>query len=149
MPTKPDDWHQRVEVCKLNRKRSTPLVPDNARDFQVFVTLPEAYRSWGVAHGFPDPPAEDCSDVYQGERVAQIEGPTAADRIVVGQTIQIVGSAYIDDFANYTLDTALGDNPTTWITITDQRPQAVDRALLGVWNTTGQIHVVMHDEVCR
>ena len=51
--------------------------------------------------------------------------------------MQIVGSAYIDDFANYTLDVGPGDNPDAWTTITDQRPQAVDKALLGVWNTTG------------
>jgi hypothetical protein len=51
--------------------------------------------------------------------------------------VQIVGSAYIDDFANYTLDFGAGDAPTNWTAITDQRAQAVDRALLGVWNTTG------------
>ena len=137
LPTKPDDWHQRVDVCKLNGKRSTPLVPENARDSLVYVTLPEAARAWGAAHGYPTPPSEDCSDIYQGERLAQILGPTGTDRITVGQTVQIVGSAYIDDFSNYTLDVGQGDNPNAWTTITDQRPQAVDKALLGVWNTTG------------
>ena len=137
LPTKPDDWHQRVDVCKLNGKRATPLVPDNARDSLVYVTLPEADRAWGLAHGYPNPPSDDCSDIYQGERIAQIVAPIPSDRIVVGQTVQIVGSAYIDDFSNYTLDVGLGDNPDTWTTITDQRPQAVDKALLGVWNTAG------------
>jgi 1A family penicillin-binding protein len=136
-PTKPDEWHQRVDVCKVNSKRSTPLVPENARDQLVFVTLPEPYRAWGVAHGYPAPPAEDCSDVYQGEKVAQVQNPTPTDRITVGQTVQVVGSAYVDDFANYTLDFGQGDNPNNWTNITDHRPQAVDKALLGVWNTTG------------
>jgi hypothetical protein len=137
LPTKADDWHQQVEVCKVNGKRVTPLVPDNARDKLVFVTLPEPVRAWGAAHGYPPPPSEDCSDVYQGERIAQIVAPAPTDRITVGQTLQIVGSAYIDDFANYTLDFGSGDNPGTWAPITDQRPQAVDKALLGVWDTTG------------
>jgi hypothetical protein len=137
LPTKPDDWHQRIEVCKINGKRATPLVPDNAREHLVFVTLPEAYRDWGLAHGYLAPPPDNCSDVYQGERVALILGPSATDRITAGQTLQIVGSAYIDDFSNYTLDVGAGDNPSTWTVITDQRPQAVDKALLGVWNTTG------------
>ena len=137
MPNKPDDWHQQVEVCKVNGKRSTPLVPDNARDRVVFVTLPEIARVWGVAHGYPPPPSEDCSDVYQGERIAQIVAPTPTDRITVGQTLQIVGSAYVDDFSTYTLDVGGGDNPTAWTAITDKRAQAVDRALLGVWDTTG------------
>src|SRR5437773_6897087 len=82
-------------------------------------------------------PTADCSDVYQGERIAQISGPSPSDRIVAGQTVQVVGSAYVDDFANYTLDIGAGDNPSDWTAITDQRAQAVDKALLGVWNTSG------------
>jgi 1A family penicillin-binding protein len=137
LPTKPDDWHQSVDVCKVNGKRSTPLVPDNARQQKVFVNLPEADREWGAAHGYPAPPTQDCSDVYAGERIAQITAPGPTDRIAAGQTLQIVGSAYIDDFSNYTLDVGQGDNPSTWTPITDQRKQAVDKALLGVWNTSG------------
>ncbi len=137
MPTQVDNWHQQVEVCKVNGKLATPLVPDNARDRLVFVTLPEAVREWGYAHGYPAPPTEDCSDVYKGEHIAQITSPASTDALIVGQTLQIVGSAYIDDFASYTLDFGPGDRPTTWTPITDQRTQAVDRALLGVWNTSG------------
>ncbi|GAC1314060.1 MAG: PBP1A family penicillin-binding protein [Chloroflexota bacterium] len=137
LPTRADDWHQPAEVCKANGKRVTPLVPQNARDTLVFVNLPEPYRAWGATHGFPAPPTEDCSDVYQGERVASILVPTATERLVAGQTIQVVGSAYVDDFAKYTLDFGAGDNPTGWTVITDGRTQPVDKALLGVWNTTG------------
>jgi hypothetical protein len=137
LPTKADDWHQRVEVCKVNGKRATPLVPDNARDIAVFATLPEPYRAWAAGHGFAAPPTEDCSDIYQGERVASILGPGPSDRLIVGQTLQVVGSAYIDDFANYTLDFGPGDNPSVWTPITNERKQAVDKALLGVWETAG------------
>ncbi|HEX9118851.1 MAG TPA: hypothetical protein VGA61_22480, partial [Anaerolineae bacterium] len=137
LPTQTDNWHQRVEVCKVNGKRATSLVPDNAREQTVFVTLPEPVLAWGLTHGYPAAPTEDCSDVYQGEHIAQVVAPTASDQITVGQTLQIVGSAYIDDFSNYTLDFGSGDAPATWTNITDQRPQAVDKALLGVWNTTG------------
>jgi len=132
LPTVADNWHKRVEVCKVNGKLSTPLVPDNARDKVVFVTLLEAVQAWGLAHGYSAPPTEDCSDVYLGERIAQIVSPSTADRILVGQTLQVVGSAYIDDFANYTLEFGSGDNPSDWKAITDQRAQAVDWALLGV-----------------
>jgi hypothetical protein len=75
--------------------------------------------------------------VYQGVRIAQIASPNPNDRITIGQTLQIVGSAQFDDFANYTLDFGPGDNPSTWTSITDQRDQGVDKALLGVWNTSG------------
>jgi 1A family penicillin-binding protein len=137
LPTRADDWHQKVDVCKVNGKRATPLVPENARDVLIFANLPEQYRAWGEAHGFPGPPSEDCSDVYQGERVATILSPSAAERLTVGQTLQVVGSAYIDDFDSYTLDFGPGDNPSNWTSITDARAQAVDKALLGVWNTNG------------
>jgi hypothetical protein len=136
MPTKPDDWHQRIEVCKVNGKRSTPLVPDNAREQRVFVSLPEPGRTWGATHGFASAPTDDCTDAYRG-RVVQILAPGPADRITAGQTLQVLGSAYSDDFAKYTLDFGPGDNPALWTPITDQRVQSVDKALLGVWNTSG------------
>jgi 1A family penicillin-binding protein len=137
VPTRPDDWHQRVEVCKINGKRATSLVPENAREIAIYATLPDPYHAWASTHGFPDPPSDDCSDVYPGERIAAILSPNPSERLTVGQTVQIVGSAYIDDFANYTLDVGSGDTPGAWTVITDQRPQAVDQGLLGVWNTTG------------
>jgi 1A family penicillin-binding protein len=137
LPTQADSWHQSVQVCKVNGKLATPLVPDNARDTLVFVNLPDAARAWGLTHGYPMAPRADCSDIYTGEKIAQITSPAVSDRLLVGQTLQIVGSAYIDDFASYTLDFGAGDTPTTWTAITDARTQAVDKALLGVWNTTG------------
>jgi penicillin-binding protein 1C len=137
LPTRPDDWHQKAEVCKVNGKLATPLVPANARDVMIFAHVPEPYRAWASAHGFVGPPSEDCSDVYQGEHIAAVQSPSAADRITTGQTLQVVGSAYIDDFASYTLDFGPGDNPASWTSITEARPQAVDKALLGVWNTAG------------
>jgi 1A family penicillin-binding protein len=137
LPTQADTWNQQVSVCKVNGKLVTPLVPDNAREDKVFVNLPDAVRAWGEAHGYEPPPTEDCSDVYRGERIATITSPGASDHLVVGQTLQVVGSAYIDDFTSYTLDFGTGDNPSAWTPITDQRTQAVDQALLGVWNTTG------------
>ncbi|MBV8716811.1 MAG: PBP1A family penicillin-binding protein [Chloroflexi bacterium] len=137
MPSQADTWSQQVSVCKVNGKLVTPLVPDNAREDRVFAVLPDAVRAWGEAHGYAPPPTEDCSDVYQGERIAVITSPGPSDHLMVGQTLQIVGSAYIDDFSSYTLDFGAGDNPGDWTPITDQRTQAVDRALLGVWNTSG------------
>jgi membrane peptidoglycan carboxypeptidase len=135
LPTRADDMHQRIEVCKLTGERATPLVPANAREDRVFVSFPDAYRTWADSHGYSQPPSSDCSDIYKGERVADILGPSGS--IVAGSTVQVVGSAYIDDFHHYTLDVGAGDTPSTWTAITDQRPQAVDKALLGVWNTTG------------
>lgn len=137
LPTKPDDMHQQVELCKVNGKRATPLVPANAREQRVFATFPEPYRAWASANGYPPPPTDDCSDVYTGEKRAEIAAPGPSDTVQIGTAVQIVGTAYIDDFHHYTLDVGAGDKPTTWVTLTDQRPQPVDKGLLAVWNTTG------------
>jgi hypothetical protein len=137
LPTRSDDLHQRVEVCVVNGKRATPLVPPNAREMRVFVAFPEPYRAWADAHDFPQPPTEQCDDVYKGERKAEIIGPRPIDTILPGPSQQVVGTAYIDDFKHYTLDVGPGTSPSTWSTVTEQRAQAVDKGLLGVWNTAG------------
>ncbi len=138
LPTKQDDLHQRIEVCKINGKLVVPVVPPNAREQRVFVAFPEPYRAWAAANGYPAPPAERCDDVYRGERKVEIGSPRRGDRIGVGTTVQVTGGAYVDDFHHYTLDVGPGDNPNTWATLTDRRTQAVDNGLLGVWNTSGQ-----------
>lgn len=135
LPTKPDTWYQRVEVCVVNGKRVTPLVPANGREQRVFVQLPEPYRTWGEANGYPAPPTEACDDVYKGERRAEIDGPRPADRLVAGGDLQVVGSVWIDDFAEYSLDIGPGAAPSAWTVLTDRRTQAVDKALLGIWPT--------------
>ncbi|MDQ3809518.1 MAG: PBP1A family penicillin-binding protein, partial [Chloroflexota bacterium] len=137
LPTRLDDWHHTVEVCKVNGKRATPLVPQNARERAIFARIPEPFAAWAARYPLPSPPTEDCSDVYRGERIASIVSPGPNDRVVVGQTLQVVGSAWIDDFAKYTLDVGAGDDPPAWTPITAERTQAVDQALLGVWNTGG------------
>ncbi len=137
LPTQQDDVHQRIEVCKVNGKLVVPAVPANARELRVFVRLPEQYRAWGEANGYPPPPTERCDDVYRGERKVQIAGPRRGDRVDAGAVVQVVGSAWVDDFRDYTLDVGPGDNPTAWSTLTDRRPQGVDNGLLGVWSTAG------------
>jgi 1A family penicillin-binding protein len=135
MPTQTDNWHQRIEVCKVNGKLTTPLVPDGEREQRVFVTLPEPDWAWAAAHGFTRAPTTDCSDAYQG-RMAQILSPGPAQRITAGQTLQIIGSAYSTSFTRYTLDVGTGDNPAVWTPISDQQVSVV-KAPLGVWNTSG------------
>ena len=138
LPTTPDNVHQRVEVCKINGKLVVPAVPPNAREERVFATFPERYRNWAAANDFPPPPTEHWDDVYRGERKIEIGGPIRGERIILGPTIRVTGGASVDDFHHYTLDVGPGENPSTWFTLTDRRPQAVDNGLLGVWNTSSQ-----------
>jgi 1A family penicillin-binding protein len=136
LPTKDDTMHESVELCKVNGKRATPLVPQNARQTVVFAVFPTQYRAWAGAHGYPAPPSQDCSDVYTGERRVSVVAPRPTDQVIAGARVQVVGSAYVDDFHHYTLEVGAGDNPTTWATLTDRRQQAVDNGLLGVWDTS-------------
>ncbi len=136
-PTKADDTHTRVDVCKVNGKRATPLVPANAREAKIFAVFPDQYHTWAQANGYPDPPRDDCSDVYTGEKRAEFAAPRPNDALTIGTTVQVAGTAYVDDFHHYTLDVGPGDDPSAWTTLTEQRTQAVDNGLLAVWNTAG------------
>ena len=138
LPTKNDDWYKKVEVCVVNSKLVTPLVPANGREAAVLVTLPERYREWGKANGFPPAPTEFCDDVYKGDKRAVISTPRGTDRLTVGDKLEINGSAYIDDFHHYTLDVGPGTNPSNWTILTDKREQGVDNGLIGVWDTKDQ-----------
>jgi len=135
LPNRPDDLYRRVEVCKVNGKLAFDLVPSNARESRVFVSFPEPYTEWAAKNGYPPPPSQRCDDVYKGVRVAEIDGP-GPETPLTG-TVQVVGSAMLDDFGHLDLEVGAGPNPTVWTKITDGRTEGVDRALLGVWNTTG------------
>jgi 1A family penicillin-binding protein len=133
LPNRPDDMHRRVEVCKVNGKLAFDRVPTNARESKVFVVFPEPYTDWGAKNGYPPPPTQRCDDVYRGVRVAEIDAP--GPETPVAGTVQVVGSAMLDDFQHLDLEVGAGPNPTVWSKITEGRTEGVDRALLGVWNT--------------
>jgi hypothetical protein len=134
LPNRPDDLHRRVELCKVNGKLAFERVPANARESKVFVVFPEPYADWGAKNGFPPPPTQRCDDVYRGVRIAEIDAP--GPETAVGGMVQVVGSAMLDDFQHLDLEVGAGPSPTVWSKITDGRTEGVDRALLGVWNTT-------------
>jgi len=135
LPNRPDDLYRRVEVCKVNGKLAFDLVPANARESKVFAVFPQPYTEWVAKNGYPQPPSQRCDDVYKGVRVAEIDGP-GPETPLTG-TVQVVGSAMLDDFSHLDLEVGAGPNPTIWTKITDGRTEGVDRALLGVWNTSG------------
>jgi hypothetical protein len=134
LPNRPDDLYRRVDVCKANGKLATDQTPTNARESRVFVVFPAPDTDWGPKNGFPAPPTQRCDDVYRGVKLAEIDAP-AADATVSG-TVQIVGSAILDDFNHLDLEVGAGSSPTVWSKITDGRTEGVDKALLGVWDTS-------------
>ena len=138
LPTKPDDWHQSIDVCKVNGKRSTPLVPDNARDSLVYVTLPEAARAWGARPRVSQPAERRIAATsIRASASPQIGGPAETDRITVGQTVQIVGSAYVDDFSNYTLDVGQVTTPPRGRPLPISAPRRSTKRYLGYGTRTG------------
>jgi len=134
VPTRPDDLYRRVEVCKVNGKLATDLVPANARESKVFVVFPPPDTDWGSKNGFPTAPTQRCDDVYRGVKVAEIDAP-GPEATVTG-TVQVAGSAMLDDFNHLDLEIGAGPSPTVWTKITDSRTQGVDHALLGVWDAS-------------
>jgi len=134
LPSRPDDLYRRVEVCKVNGKAAFDRVPSNAREARVFVVFPSPDTEWGPKNGFPAPPSQRCDDVYRGVQVAKIDAPGA--ETPVSGTVQIAGSAMMDDFHHLDLEIGAGATPTVWTKITEGRTEGVDRALLGVWDTS-------------
>ncbi|MCC6177909.1 MAG: PBP1A family penicillin-binding protein [Chloroflexi bacterium] len=134
-PSRPDDLHRAVDVCKVNGKLAFDAVPANARERKVFVVFPEPYTAWGAHNGFPAPPTQRCDDVYQGVRVAEIDAP--GTQVPVSGIVQVTGSAMFDDFHHLDLEVGAGEAPAVWTKITDGRREGVDHALLGVWDTQG------------
>jgi 1A family penicillin-binding protein len=135
LPNRPDDMYRRVEVCKANGKLSFDLVPTNARESKLFVVFPQPYQAWAAQNGYQPPPTQRCDDVYKGVHVAEIDGPDPEKPL--SGSVQVVGSAMMDDFSHLDLEIGAGPNPTVWTKITDARTAGVDKALLGVWNTAG------------
>jgi 1A family penicillin-binding protein len=135
LPKEPDNLYRRVDVCKVNGKLAFDLVPANARESKVFVVFPPPYTDWGLKNGYPAPPTQRCDDVYKGVHVAEIDAPDPEKPL--SGSVQVVGSAMVDNFSHLDLEVGAGPNPTVWTKITDGRTQGVDRALLGVWNTAG------------
>ena len=133
LPTKPDDFHKKAEICLINGKLANEHVPANARATRVFVTFPDPYKPWAAQHGYLPPPTARCDDVYRGVKRAEIAGPTPGAS--VRGTVQIVGTALMDDLHHYDLEVGEGVLPSNWSGITVGRQQGVDNALLGVWET--------------
>ena len=134
LPTKADDLHRRVEVCKANGKLAFDLVPPAAREVKVFVVFPPPYTEWGPKNGYPAPPTQRCDDVYRGVRVAEISGPNPETPL--GGAVQVTGSAQIDDFQRFELEVGPGAQPERWVKIAEGRA-AVERGVLGTWDTSG------------
>jgi 1A family penicillin-binding protein len=132
-PTKQDDLYRRVDICLINGKLANEFTPPNARESRAFVVFPEPYRAWAAQNGYPPPPVERCDDVYRGVKRAEIVGPANVQPLQ--GTVQIVGTALLDDLRHYDLEYGEGANPVAWQGITMGRAQGVDNALLGVWDT--------------
>jgi 1A family penicillin-binding protein len=133
LPTRQDDLFKRAEICLVNGKLATDQVPPNGRESRLFVTFPEPYSAWAAQNGFSAPPTERCDDVYRGIKRAELSDPQP-DRPIQG-SIQVVGTALMDDLDHYDLEFGEGQKPEHWSGITMGRKQGVDNALLGVWDT--------------
>jgi membrane carboxypeptidase/penicillin-binding protein PbpC len=151
VPTKQDDVFKRLDICLINGKLATEHVPPNARESRVFAQFPEPMRAWGLQNGYAAPPSERCDDVYRGIKRAEFAGPPPGSPL--RGTVQIVGTALMDDLRSYDLEAGTGLNPAQWMGVTMGRQQGVDNALLGVWDTSAvdpglyTLRLTLHDGV--
>jgi membrane peptidoglycan carboxypeptidase len=133
LPTRPDDLFKRADICLINGTLANDLVPPNARETRVFLTLPDTYKDWGPRLGYAPLPTARCDDIYRGVKRAEFVAPAPSSPI--RGTVQVVGTALMDDLHHYDLEFGEGPSPAAWGGITMGRQQGVDNALLGVWDT--------------
>ncbi len=151
VPTKQDDFFKKAEVCLINGKLANEFVPPNGRATRLFVTFPDPYKAWAAQNGFTPPPSQRCDDVYRGIKRAEIVGPPP--NAPVRGTVQVVGTALMDDLHRYDLEFGDGPSPARWEGITMGRQQGVDNALLGVWDTSNlrpgpyTLRLTLHDSL--
>jgi 1A family penicillin-binding protein len=134
LPTKQDDFFKKVEICVVNGKLVNQFVPPNGRAMRSFVTFPEPYRAWAAQNGYAQPPTQRCDDIYRGVKRAEFASP--AGNAPVRGSVQVIGTALMDDLRQYDLEFGEGPSPSRWTGITMGRQQGVDNALLGVWDTS-------------
>lgn len=136
VPTAVDDGVRSIDVCKVNGKLATELVPANAREARLFYTVPPEAVSWATQNGRPPAPTASCDDVYKGVKQAELTGPSGT--IAAQGSVLVTGSVAIDDFHHYDLDIGEGLAPSQWLPITLGRTQAVSAGPLGALNA-GQL----------
>jgi hypothetical protein len=146
LPTKEDDWWQRVRVDLRTGQLAGPLTPPQLTEDKVALVLPpellktdedkKRAQEWAEALGLPLAPSE-TSNVPGGagsDLPAIIYSPTAGTRVF--GVVTVLGRAFSPSMEYYRLEYGSGAAPTAWIPLM-QAPIPVQTGPLGIWNTTG------------
>jgi membrane peptidoglycan carboxypeptidase len=97
----------------------------------------DAGQAWASRHSIAIPlqllPEDACEEGTPRPQITITE-PQAGD-ILAGE-INIVGSVNAPGFTGYQVEYGLGDNPSTWRPVQEQRQTAVENDLLATWDTS-------------
>jgi len=152
-PTQPDSLYRSFQINRETGRLATAFTPPDLIGERVYMILPPEAEAWARLAGLPTPPEEyDVIQTPAGQITGtQITSPAMLANI--SGKIDLVGSAYGEDFAYYRLQAGKGLNPRTWLQIGEDATQPVEQGLLGVWDTQGldglhtvQLQVVRNDQ---
>ncbi|MEJ2746323.1 MAG: PBP1A family penicillin-binding protein [Anaerolineae bacterium] len=115
---------------------------DNVRDREqnaakLWLEQTAAGQNWAANHGFSVPlrlpPDETCEG--QARPIVTITQPGTGQEII--DTVDIFGSVNGPNFAGYTVEYGLGNNPDGWGLVQGRQPDPVDAGRLASWDTSG------------
>ncbi len=165
IPTQTDTWWQKVKLDKRNGKLATSKTPSQYVEEKVMLVLPPDWLDKTKEENLTDEQKQERDSILQWAKALGVEiapteesdntGPTggtgstgSAGSVDAGAAIlspsngrtvsgsaQILGSASVENFDQYTLEYGFGPNPSEWtniITVPLERKLGV----LGVWDTT-------------
>jgi hypothetical protein len=137
VPTKDDDWWQRVRIDTRNNLLAAPNTPAQFVEEKVMLVPPGASpdRLKELAdQGYPVAPTETSTAGNVGSDLsALITSPSPGAN--VGASVQIAGRATSDRFDSYRLEYGVGAAPRAWARIS-QSTSPVENGTLGMWDTT-------------
>ncbi len=136
-PTATDNLYQPFKVDVETGKLATLFTPLDQVEEKVYLVPPPEGLDWARSAGIDQPPQE--YDPVDANRPVdkQVHLSSPALFAVVGDEVQLRGSARAAGFQFYRLQYGKGLNPDQWVQIGEDQPQPTSSGVLGTWDTRG------------
>jgi hypothetical protein len=138
MGTQPTTYDNIFQEFRLNRatgRLATIYTPPELIETRIYPVYPDQAADWARENGIERPPSEyDTINAPVTSGNAAISSPRPF-AFVNGQ-VEIIGSAFSDDFAYYRVAYFAGLTPTNMIAIADNVTEPRQNEVLAVWDAT-------------
>ncbi|MBC7236129.1 MAG: penicillin-binding protein 1C [Chloroflexi bacterium] len=124
--------HRIVGICRASGKLATEFCPLEGVEERVVEDYGPSFDSWARERGLSVPPREPCPLHRQPARVE-----IRVERSSESNTLRIMGTTEVVDFAAYWVEYGQGEAPNGWIPLTPHIVSPVHNGVLCLWSPTG------------